>query len=323
MASWCTIESDPGVFTELIEKVGVRGAEFAELYSLDDADFAQIAPVYGLVFLFKWTGEKDSRAAMSFDAAPPGLFYAKQVVANACATQAILSILLNVEDPRLEIGKTLTELKNFATELPYDMRGLAIENSEAVRNAHNAFARPEPFLAEQGHSEEGTEDVFHFVAYVPHADGRVYELDGLKGGPVDLGAVSDAETWLSVARAAIYARIEQYAASEIKFNLMAVVRDKRATLDDRLAAAVETAAACGEDVDAGAACAAEVADVEAERAAEDAKRAHWAQENVRRHHNFVPFAVDLLKVLAEKGKLGPLIQKGKERAAARPPASRG
>jgi ubiquitin carboxyl-terminal hydrolase L5 len=105
-------------------------------------------------------------------------------MANACATQAILSILLNVDDERLEIGQTLTELKDFATELPYDMRGLAIENSEAVRNAHNAFARPEPFLAEQGHSDQGTEDVFHFVAYVPHADGRVYELDGAPPGTI-------------------------------------------------------------------------------------------------------------------------------------------
>jgi ubiquitin carboxyl-terminal hydrolase L5 len=49
------------------------------------------------------------------------------------------------------------------------------------------------------------EDAFHFIAYVPF-EGKVYELDGLKPGPILLG---EGEDWLAVARPAIQARIER------------------------------------------------------------------------------------------------------------------
>ena len=69
------------------------------------------------------------------------------------------------------------------------------------------------------------------LIHVPFA-GRVYELDGLRPGPCDLGESDD---WLGVARSAIQARIEKYSASEIKFNLMAIIRDKRAVLQEKRA----------------------------------------------------------------------------------------
>ena len=89
---WTTIESDPGVFTELCATVGVKDVAFEELYALDADELCRNEPIYGLIFLFKYRGD-DVAQASSVDADPPKeLFFARQVIQNACATQAVLSV---------------------------------------------------------------------------------------------------------------------------------------------------------------------------------------------------------------------------------------
>ena len=55
MNNWCTIESDPGVFTEMIEKFGVEGVQVRDIYALDDLSYLKtLGEIYGFVFLFKY-----------------------------------------------------------------------------------------------------------------------------------------------------------------------------------------------------------------------------------------------------------------------------
>ena len=53
------------------------------------------------------------------------------------------------------------------------------------------------------------DDVFHFVAYV-EVKGRLYELDGLKEGPVDLGKCDEGD-WLKTVKPVLDQRIQRFA----------------------------------------------------------------------------------------------------------------
>ena len=112
---------------------------------------------------------------------------AAQVVTNACATQALVSVLLNAAGrPGLALGDELAGLRDFCVgaALGPEDAGLALGNSAAIRGAHNSFRPPAPPLREE-RDDDPAGEAFHFVAYVPAAGG-LYELDGLKAGPIRL-----------------------------------------------------------------------------------------------------------------------------------------
>lgn len=280
---WNTIESDAGVFTYLLEELGVKGVQFEELLTLEPESLASLHPVYGVIFLFKYPTDQPYRAEkpldgdFDHDAADDGsLFFASQTIQNACGTQALLSVLLN-RTADVEVGPALSDFREFTMPLPAEFRGEALSNSDLIRSVHNSFARSSPFADETSRpADADSEDAFHFIAY-PAAGGRLWELDGLQPAPISHGPCdsTDGEDFANKVMAVLQRRMQRYESSEIRFNLLAMCRDLRLR-------------------------AAELGDVEAAER-ERRKRREWRFENGLRRHNFVGFAGEVLRgVVAAK-----------------------
>uniref|UniRef100_A0A8C7HDJ1 Ubiquitin carboxyl-terminal hydrolase n=1 Tax=Oncorhynchus kisutch TaxID=8019 RepID=A0A8C7HDJ1_ONCKI len=244
---WLELESDPAslcVFCMCVYNVGVKGVQVEEIYDLQSKC---PSPVYGFIFLFKWIEERRSRRKVSTlvdetsvidDDIVNDMFFAHQLIPNSCATHALLSVLLNCSG--VELGTTLSRMKTFTKGFGPESKGYAIGNAPELAKAHNSHARPEPrHLPEKqnGISAVRTMEAFHFVSYVPIKD-RLFELDGLKAYPIDHGPWGEEEEWTDKARRVIMERIGLATAGEpyhdIRFNLMAVVPDRRVKYESKL-----------------------------------------------------------------------------------------
>lgn len=143
---------------------------------------------------------------------------------------------------------------------------------------HNSFARSSPFIDETQRTATEDDDVYHFIAYTPIA-GQLYELDGLQPAPISHGPCTF-DDFPEKVIPVLQRRIERYPTHEIRFNLMAVVRDQRLQAQ-------------------------EIGDHDWLEREED-KRVAWRRENELRRHNFVGFVGELLKcVVRDKLHEGP------------------
>jgi ubiquitin carboxyl-terminal hydrolase L5 len=272
---FAVIESDPGVFTSLLRLLGIRGLEVTELYSIESWAVDHLKP-RGLIFCFAY--QENKRHDEPADPEAERVWFANQVIDDACASQAILNIIFNC--PGVNIGQQLSEFKSETRDFPPVLRGLAISNSAHIRNAHNSLARPADLRAahnavvsgaldgkkksrsattqppakkrkanpvsprrsaakQKASEEDSGEDAFHYIAYVP-AFGKVWELDGLKTGPVEVGELDTLDTfpgtecWTDVVRPALRMRMQKIGANNIRFTLLAIVDDQYEKASDEL-----------------------------------------------------------------------------------------
>lgn len=178
------------------------------------------------------------------------IYFAHQVIPNSCATNALLSVLMNCHE-RINLGSVLLKFRDMTINMSPEKRGLALGNMPELADAHNKRAR---YLRSDNHgnnnnlyhnvaaslnmtsarslfneNDQEADETYHFVSYLPIGDG-LYELDGLQPYPIRHGIV-DGDNWTKSCLNIIRNRMLQ---KSDHYSLMAVVRDRRKVLADQL-----------------------------------------------------------------------------------------
>lgn len=233
---------------------------------------------------------------------PNSVFFARQMIQDACATQAVLSLLLNIQSEDQEactdavpisIGPTLSQFKEFVNSFDAELKGEAISNSDEIRAVHNSFSRPTPFYddkdnkKDRDNQDEENDGLFHFIAYKP-VNGKLYEFDGLHPYPIVHEFSDDAgkqtachvnSTFPKQLAHVLATRIARAPAGDLRFNLIGLTSNKHELL---------TA----------------MNDIEGLRR-EAAKRELWHRENMARRANYTQLITELIKGIAGNYKEYP------------------
>lgn len=191
------LESNPAIFTELAYKLGLSPVlEFHDVYSLTDPDLLAFLPnpIYGVILLFPITKEyeqyrasEDSKVvATTNNNINNNVQWFKQTIRNGCGLYALLHLLSNLPSD-LIIGNL--SLSNLKTRIAEGGDLSADEVAKLVEELENRIKLDDNF-GQQGQTEAPPAEAvveLHFITYVKGKDGHLYELDGRRKGPVDLG----------------------------------------------------------------------------------------------------------------------------------------
>ncbi|KAI1751084.1 cysteine proteinase [Xylaria castorea] len=264
---WVELESEPAFFNAMLQDLNAKTLKVQEVLALDKMTLAELPnPIYGLIFLYEWTNEDESHEARQD--CPTNLWFGNQTTANACATVALMNIIMNAH--AVKFGPELEEFRHATKSLPPPHRGHALDTNDFIRVIHNSVARRNDLLSEDllldnkldsaskrkaAHAKKRRKasvpskrnhepSTYHYIAFVP-VDGQVWELDGLESLPLCLGpyAPDAPDTWLNIASEAIQDRMRRQDDEYPSFNLLAICQSPLLTLSQSLARSLATAKA--------------------------------------------------------------------------------
>ncbi|KIX03396.1 uncharacterized protein Z518_06948 [Rhinocladiella mackenziei CBS 650.93] len=199
------LENNPEVMTQLAHKLGLSPAlSFQDAYSLTDPDLVALLPrpASALLFIYPETETSKAFQAKQNEVEPdydgsgpeePVMFY-RQIIQHACGLIGLLHCITNgAAADFIQEGSDLDKLVQDITPLKPTERAQFLHDSDLLEEAHAAAAQTGDTTA----PPLGEDPNHAFIAFVKGKDGRLWELEGSRKGPVDRGQLSDDEDVLS------------------------------------------------------------------------------------------------------------------------------
>lgn len=180
-------QSNPDVMTKFLTTLGMSPEwGLVDVIGLDPELLSFLPqPIVAIILLYPFDKDPSSKER-GLETVPPDVYYLKQTISNACGTIALIHSIGNLRNvitfqPGSVLDKFFKETESMTPE----------ERAKRLENDHE-FARSHEETAKDGQtSAPALEDEVdhHFLAFV-QVGGRLYELDGIKKGPVDHGPSS-------------------------------------------------------------------------------------------------------------------------------------
>jgi ubiquitin carboxyl-terminal hydrolase L3 len=190
---------------QLAATLGLSSAlEFYDVYSFDEPELiAHIPrPVLALLVIIPFTpawdrsrkAEDAEKETYSGSGPDEPVVWFKQTIGHACGSIGLLHIVLNGSAVDfIKPGSELAAIRRQAIPLDMNKRAELLYNSEPFEAAHKSVEQAGDSEADLTGEREGG----HFVSFVK-SDGKLWELEGSRKGPLERGSLADDEDVLSL-----------------------------------------------------------------------------------------------------------------------------
>lgn len=191
--------------SHLIHQLGLPPTfGFSDVFSIDEPDLLAFVPrpSHALLLVFPVSRTYEASRVQEDSPLPEyagsgpsePVTWFKQTIRNSCGLIGLLHTVSNGEPRRHVIpGSDLDGLLHDAEPLTPLARADLLYDSKALESAHADAAR----LGDTQAPEAEDSVDLHFVAFVKGVDGRLWELDGRRKGPLERGRLSEDEDALS------------------------------------------------------------------------------------------------------------------------------